>query len=113
MFGRGARETRLLSSRVSRVIRPPCACLRSPERLVQIVAVLQAGFSKKLCRKWALRTFSVVESTNSQQLSIDYTLTDHKSVVKCSKLRSETLISPVDLPEYFDAISMVLYECRR
>ena len=69
--------------------------------------------SKKLCRKWALRTFSVVESTNSQQLSIDYILTDHRSVVKCSKLRSETLISPVDLPEYFDAISMVSYECRQ
>ena len=113
MFGRGARETDLLSSRVSRVIRPPCACLRSPGRLFQVVAVLQAGFSKKLCRKWALRTFSVVESTNSQQLSFDYILTDHRSVVKCSKLCSETLISPVDLPEYFDAISMVLYDCRR
>ena len=100
MFGRGAQETRLLSSRVSRVTRSPCACLRSPERLVEIVTVLQAGFPKKLCRKWALRTFSVVESTNSQQLSIDYTLTDRRNVVKCSKLRSETLISPVDLLEF-------------
>ena len=100
MFGRGARETRLLLSRVSRAIRPPCACLRSPERLVKIVAKLQASFAKKLCRKWALRTFTVLESTNSQQLSIDHTLTDHKSVVKSSKLRSETLISPVDLLEF-------------
>ena len=82
MFGRGARETGLLSSCVSRVIRPPCACLRSPGRLVQIVAVLQAGFSKKLCWKWALRTFSVVESTNSQQLSIDYILTEVSSSVQ-------------------------------
>ncbi|CAH3139759.1 unnamed protein product [Porites evermanni] len=42
----------------------------------------EAGFSKKLCWKWALRTFSVVESTNSQQLSIDYILTEVSSSVQ-------------------------------